>query len=172
MSYFSIYSGKYHKCLIQSRLVEHTNFWKSASKMLQHLVVIQPYEFPRYFEIGHGITDLISDFCGHVYVSSTQMNKFLLLHSGYSFVSRVSISAYLPFWHRIVRTLLILDNSVYQTSWKKYYKSFPFHTKTLQIRLTELLINILNSNTAFWKCKKNPITFEQVYNSLYLQKYF
>ena len=44
---------------------------------------------------GHGIIDFVPDFLGNVLcdVPATHVDKFLLLHSGYSIVSRVSVSA-------------------------------------------------------------------------------
>ena len=53
--------------------------------------------------------------CGNIIydVPPTHVDKFLLLHSGYSIVSRVSSSAFILHW--IFRTLLILDTWRYQT---------------------------------------------------------
>ena len=85
----------------------------------------------------------------------TQVDKFLILYSGYSFVLRVSILAYLSFWHCIFRTLLTLDNHIYQTHKRNITQFDLLMQKHLIIQLTKLQIDILNVNATFRHCKKS-----------------
>ena len=78
----------------------------------------------------------------------------------YSFAPRISISAYPLLWRHIFLTLLISDNSRYQTCRRNIYLLIPKH---LIIQLAKLPIDRFNLNTTFDIAIKIPFTFEQVY---------
>ena len=93
-----------------------------------------------------------TDSCGQIYFIT--------------FWTFVFISAHLSIKHHIFRTLLTLDKRRYQArEWNimKFYLLIPKH---LIIQLVKYQIDILNLNTTFWHCKKNPITFEQGFTSV------
>ena len=89
------------------------------------------------------------------------MDKFLLLHFDYSFVSQVSISAFLSFWHRIFRTLLILDKYRYRTWHWTIAKSYVLTLQHLIMQLEKMLIKPFHLKTTRRHCRKRPIAIEQ-----------
>ena len=82
------------------------------------------------------------------------MNKFRLLHSGYSSLSQLICQFNIAF-------LNFADNYRYQTHERNIMEFYLFIPKHLIIQLTKLQIDILNLNTTFRHWKKIPITFEQ-----------
>ena len=73
----------------------------------------------------------------------------------------IFISAHLSIKHHIFRTLLTLNNNRNQRQKRNIMKFYLLLPKHLVIQLLKLQMDILNSNTTFWHCKKIPITFEQ-----------
>ena len=110
-----------------------------------------------------GKSDLCLNFCGEVFydIRPKYMDKFLLLHSGFSLVSRVSISVYLLFWHSIFRNLLSLDNYIYQTQSKILRNISPAYQNISHNTKQKWQVDILKLNTTVWHYKKKPITSEQ-----------
>ena len=89
--------------------------------------VIQPYEFPRYFElelIKFPISAAMFSMIFHRLMCHVE--TFLLLHSGYSFITRVSISAYLPFWHRMICYFVDFRQLQVPNVQAKYYKMYIY----------------------------------------------
>ena len=124
-------------------------------------LVIQPQNFHDISRYGHNRIDLPPYFCsdGLYDVPPSHLDTFILSLSGYSFVSRVFISAKLSIWHRIFRTLLTSDNSSSKTSQWHIMKLYLPTLKHLVIQLTKLQIYTLNLTTTFWHCKKKSHYF-------------
>ena len=87
------------------------------------------------------------------------MWTFSLLHSCYSFF----ISAYLSIKNRFFRTLLTLDNYIYQMRKQNIMKFCLFIPKHLIIQIAKLHIDILNLNTTFRHCKNSDYFWTRVY---------
>ena len=73
----------------------------------------------------------------------------------------VFVSAYLSIKNLIFRTVMTLDNYIYQTHKRNIMKFYLLIPRHLVIQLAKLHIDILKLKTTFWHCEKNPITFGQ-----------